>query len=135
MGDFRGKSRMPGWPPRHGEIVRDVHAAARFPECRGGHPGIGRSYEICMQVIALPNAGTFFSDGRPDRGQSRKSRYAPFFTPRWLSDRPRADRGQSRKSRSAPFSASRWVLTDRGRTADGGVKERSDLFSPPSCGQ
>ena len=26
-----------------------------IPECRGGHPGMGRSYEICMHLLAFTN--------------------------------------------------------------------------------
>ena len=47
----RSLSRMPGWSPRHWEIVRDLHAGDRSSECRGGHPGMGRSYEIYMQIV------------------------------------------------------------------------------------
>merc|ERR1712097_214061 len=50
-------SRMPGWPRRHWEIARDVHGCACFRECRGGHAGIGRSREMCMDVLAFANAG------------------------------------------------------------------------------
>ena len=30
--------------PRLWEIARDVHACARFPECRDGHPGFDLDY-------------------------------------------------------------------------------------------